>query len=146
MCRRDAHVQKNTKKSPTALSEAICRKGAAAVGCVCTCVCGPLPSCGCVYSGSCLLCTLACSGEKALFHSPSTMPYQSPNLSPDCNSLPNLNLHAGEQIAPLSSPPHPEDPPSHAMAKMYASPSAALTSPASQLPRFTEDGINRSNG
>ncbi|CAG04683.1 unnamed protein product [Tetraodon nigroviridis] len=48
---------------------------------------------------------------------PSTMPYQSPNRSPDCNSLPNLNLHADEQIVPLSNPPHPEDPPSHASEK-----------------------------
>lgn len=99
---------------------------AAAAGCVCMCVCRPLPSCGCVlpraYSGSCLLCTLARSGDKALFHSPSTRPYQSPHRSPDCNSLPNLNLHADEQISPPSSPSHPEDPPSHAMAKMSASP------------------------
>ncbi|TWW55392.1 hypothetical protein D4764_09G0004410, partial [Takifugu flavidus] len=53
--------------------------------------------------------------------SPSTMPYQCPNRSPDCNSLPNLNLHADEQISLLSSPSHPEDPPSHAMAKMSTS-------------------------
>lgn len=65
----------------------------------------PLPSCGCVlpraYSGSCLSCTLARSSDKTLFHSPSTMPYQSPDRGPDRNSLPNLNLHADEQISLL---------------------------------------------
>lgn len=68
-------------------------------------------------AGSRLLCTPLCSSDKTLFHSPSTMTYQSLNHNPDCNSLLNQNLHTVDEIAPLFSPPHPEDPPSHASPK-----------------------------
>lgn len=54
-------------------------------------------------AGSWLLCTPLCSSDKTLFHSPSTMPYQSPNRNPDCNSLLNLNAHWRRDSAAFQS-------------------------------------------
>lgn len=89
-----------THRSRHSFTEIICRKGAAKMRCICACMCLRVHTfvflwvCAASYlfsTGSCLLCTLLCSSDKTLFHSPSTMTYQSPNHNPDCNSLLNLN-------------------------------------------------------
>lgn len=99
---REAGRGKKAPRSRHSFTEIICRKGAAHTRCVCACGCMRARTfvflwvCAASYlfsAGSWLLCTPLCSSDKTLFHSPSTMPYQSPNRNPDCNSLLNLNAH-----------------------------------------------------
>ena len=69
-------------------------------------------------TGSRLLCTPLCSGDKMLFHSPSTKPYQSANRNPDCSSLRKLNARRLRDRAAFQELHILQDPPSQLHSKL----------------------------